>query len=245
VRRYAITHPQLILEAKAVGLPDRDLIRLDQAHELACRLLDGLYRAHGVPFLCHAVRTASIVMAESRSIDAVLAAMLHAVYFLHYFDRSCRRGPRRSDRVFLRERIGVAAERLVDRYAGFPWGTPDIVRGYLEAIDEQSDDARELILMKLANELDDHLDAAPAFVTREGATVHDPSYGAEYVALAAALGRDALASDLREAFDLCRRVDLPPELARAHGGSYELRSRLWKANPVERIGGALRRRRRR
>jgi hypothetical protein len=229
-------------QAAQLGFDEPELIRLHQAHELATRLVDGLYRTQGVPFLCHLVRAASIIMAETRSIEVILAGMLHAVYFLHYFDGSGRRGPRRSDREFLRRRIGAHAERLVALYAEFPWNEPGVIHGYAEAVREQSAETHELLLMKLANELEDHLDAAPSFVTRADAAPRHARFGAEYVALAAAMGRDALASDLREAFDLCRRTEVSPALSKRRAGSYELRSRLWKANVVERVGAAMRRR---
>lgn len=245
MRDFAITYPQLMNQAARYNLSHPDLIRLRDGHDLAQRLVDGLYRKDGEPFLCHLIRTASIVLAEveGRNLDPVLAALVHAVYFLHYFTGSRRRGPRRSDRAFLRERIGPVAERLVDRYTGFPWGKPDVMRGYISAIDEQSEETRTLILMQLANELEDHLDAAPVFVPPDSGTAHDFSYGDDFVALAEALGRKQLAADLRDALEMCRSARVTPALTQPHHGSYELRDRLWRANVVERVGGALRRRR--
>jgi hypothetical protein len=239
--QFAITYPQLMNQAAGLGLESRDLVRLHEGHELAVRLVDGIYRKQGVPFLCHLVRTASIVMTETRSVDVILAAMLHAVHFLHYFQGSGRRGPRASDRAFLRDIIGSHAETLVSRYGDFAWNEPGVVRGYAETADQHSAETRELLLMQLANELEDHLDAVTAYLDVSEPGARDASFGAEYIELAEALGHNALALSLNEAFDLCRRTEVPSSVRRQRIGSYELRSRLWKANVVERLGSALRR----
>jgi hypothetical protein len=204
-------------------------------------LVDGIYREQGVPFLCHLIRTASITLSETHSVDVALAAMLHAVYFLHYFEGSSRRGPRAADRVFLRARIGEHAERLVERYAALVWNEPGMIVAYAEQADRHSSETKELLLMKLANELDDHLDAATAYVETSAGERRYDRFGDEYVALAEALGYELLAADLREALDLCRVTEAPNALVRRSSGSWQLRSRLWQANPIERIGSMLRR----
>jgi hypothetical protein len=241
MKDYAITYPQLMNQAAALGFDEGDLIRLRDGHELAVRLVDGIYRSKGDPFLCHLVRTSSIVMTQTRSIEVIVATMLHAVYFLHYFRGSRRRGPRASDRAFLRDKIGERAESLVNSYPGLPWNETGVLQGYIEAAERHSEQTRNLLLMSLANELEEHLDASSAYLDY---TPNQPRYlllGDDYIELAEALGHGELAADLREAFDLCRRTDVPPALKREAAGSYELRARLFEANPVERLGSALRR----
>lgn len=241
MRSFAITYPQLMNQALGAGLAPDELVRLARAHELAQGLYDGLYRKHRVPFLCHGIRTASIALAESRSLEVVIASMLHAVYFLHVFAGSDRRGPRSSDRTFLRERIGEAAEMRVARYGELPWDEPEALRGYVRDASRHPPLTRDLLWMKLANELEDHLDAAAAYTAPQGLPGARVPFAADYVALAEALGHHELAGELQQALERCGATDVPPALRSRHRGSYRA-ARLWRASPFERLGSALRRR---
>ena len=237
MRSFAMTYPQLMNQAVASGLAEPDLVRLRDAHELALGLVDGLYRKYSTPFLCHVIRTASITLTETRSMDVVLAALLHAVYFLNTFEASSRRGPREADRVLLRARIGSAAEELVTLYGETPWHQTDVLEAHAANAESHSHRTRKLLLLMLANELEDHLDAAEAYAAN-GAP--DDRHAAACVALSEALGHHALASDLGEAFDLCRTASVAPPLRTGRPGSYQA-TRLWRASPLERLGEALRR----
>lgn len=243
MRDFAMTYPQLMNQAARLNVAEADLIRLRDGYELAQRLSDGLYRKEGAPFLCHLVRTASIVLVEveGRDLDVVLATLLHAVYFLHYFERSSRRGPRAADRRFLRTRIGERAERLVTQCGAMSWNDADSLRGYLDDAGDSRSETRQLLLMQLANELEDHLDAAVAYAPHVAANTAYLRHGALYVALAERLGHAILAGELREAFEACRRTEVPAAVTQSGHGSYELTSRLWTANLVERMGSSLRR----
>ena len=241
MKPFAITYPQLMNQAAAFGFGERDLIRLRDGYDLTVRFVDGIYRSKGVPFLCHLVRTSSIVMTETRSTDVIVASMLHAVYFLHCFRGSTRRGPRASDRAFLRDQIGSRAEALVYAYPTFAWNEPGVFDGYKRALDRHSDMTRDLLLMHLANELEEHLDASSAYLSDCKSPPRYVVFGDDYIDLAKALGHDKLASALAEAFESCRHSNVPFAVKRDTAGSYELRSRLLKANLMERLGAVLRR----
>ncbi len=70
VRTFALTYPQLMNQAIDMKLAEEDLFHLRKAYELSERLFDGLYRGQHAPFLCHLVRTASILLAEKVSIKS-------------------------------------------------------------------------------------------------------------------------------------------------------------------------------
>jgi hypothetical protein len=239
MRSFALTYPQLMQQAVRLGLGERDLVRLRRAHELAQGLTDGLYRKQSVPFLCHLIRTASITLAELPAADVVVASLLHAVYFLHVFEGSRRRGPRRTDRELLRGEIGSAAEELITRYGAIAWHDADVLEGYA-ALQDRSPETRGLLLMALANELEDRLDAGEAYAGDGGGAAPEPRHAAACLALAEGLGHHELACDLREAFDLGRAAAVAPSLRTGRTGSYEA-TRLWEASPLERLGSWLRR----
>ena len=85
IRPYALTYPQLMNQGIAQGLREEELARLRQAYNVAEQFAAGFYRGQGVPFICHLVRTASIVLAERQPIEAVVASMLHAAYLMPRF----------------------------------------------------------------------------------------------------------------------------------------------------------------
>lgn len=241
---FALTYPQLMNQAADLGYDAAEQQRLRAAYELAARLVDGIYRKEGAPFLCHVVRTASIVMTETRDADVVLASLVHAAYFLHCFDGSRRRGPRAADRALLRETLGPGVESLVAEYATLPWGTEDAIARHREALDRLSPQTRKALLLSLANELEDHLDLAPAYAKGEPHGDRAMPLGEACAELASALGHPDLAAHLLATMGACRQARVSESLQREFDGSYELRDRLWMANPVERAGSALRRWRR-
>jgi len=100
------------------GLTQESLFRLRAAHDVAEQMADGLYRAQGVPLLCHLIRTASIVLAERQPIPVVVASLLHAAYLLQEFEGAGWRAP---SRATLQQAIGEDAESLVSDYCRFPW----------------------------------------------------------------------------------------------------------------------------
>jgi hypothetical protein len=70
MRSFALTYPQLMNQAIAAALDTEAVVRLRATYELAERFADGVYRPQGEPFLCHLVRTASIVLAEGQPLPS-------------------------------------------------------------------------------------------------------------------------------------------------------------------------------
>ena len=242
MRDYALTYQQLIRQALRQGFSEPDLVRLRTGYDLALRLTDGLYRKQMVPFVCHLVRTASILMHETRDLTPILASMLHAVCFLHVFAGSTRRGPRHSDRQLLRDTLGNEVEQLIRDYSQFQFGPSEAIH-WVNTSHQLDSRIRQLLIMRLADELEDHLDAAEAFVPRGKFRAGDSHYGREFVDLARRLGLVELATDFEEAIAINQQTHLPEGVLSTHGSSYELRNRLWTAHLLERLGAWLRRRR--
>lgn len=234
MRPYAQTYAQLIGQAVQRGMPVQDLARLADAARLAEGIYDGLYRKSGTPFLCHGMRTASIVLSEDASIDIVTAALLHAAYFLHCFKDSNRRGPRKSDRELVRRTLGTSTDELIRQYTDLPWNYPDDIEKYCKQASMHDARMRKLILLSLANELDDHMDGGEALTGKHT----DPPWNC--VDLARAMGYPELAGELAEVFESSRDSQYPEVVLTGKKGSY-LTRRLWLANPIELAGGIWRR----
>jgi len=152
--RVAQTNLQLYEELAERAYSPGEIAVVREAYALAMVLFASLYRATGKPFVAHAVGTASVLVAADAPIDLVAAALLHSAYTLGDFGSLLRRiSP--AKRARLRTAIGSSAEGLVARYAALTWGAPT-VRAALAA--PPSSDERAVLLIRLANEVDEFVD---------------------------------------------------------------------------------------
>src|SRR5262249_49358465 len=137
----------------AAGWDAPQLAALRDCYEFATLLFAGHCRASGKPFLAHLVGTASILAAMGADRATVAAGLLHAAYDQGGFGLT--RWRHRRSRV--RHAIGEAAEALVWRYHKLGWSEATIAR-MRDALAELPATDRAIVLMRLANELDDNLD---------------------------------------------------------------------------------------
>ena len=222
IRPFAVTYPQLMNQGIALGFPTEELARLRQAYELAERLFDGHYRGQGVPFICHLVRTASIVLAERQPVEAVAAAMLHAIYLLPRLDGGWPRRPSERRRARLQRQVGADIETLIWEYDRLPWYAAGALETHLTRVVEYPPITRQLLIMRLANALEDHLDLGMAYRGAYPYRERIACTGAQTIELACRLGCDQLAAELEEAFQAHLAGSLPAVLGRGCSGSYAL-----------------------
>jgi len=208
MRDVARTYPQLMNQAIACGMDAGSLRRLKAAHVLAANMTFGLHRAQGVPFLCHLTGTASIALAENAPLDVVLAAQLHAAYILYAFDGSDRR-VRPSQRSLIAREVGERAERLVWDYAHLPWESVSALDAHHAQLATVPPATRQLLLLRLVNELDDHLGLAAAYANPAHARERAAELGGRVVELARRLEHPRLAADLEEAYAAEAEASLP------------------------------------
>ena len=210
MRRYAQTNLELYAQLRAEGYADSAQERVVRAYTLATQLFAGLHRASGKVFVAHLVGTAS-VLAEARArIPVVLAGLLHAAYTHAEFGDGWR-GVTAAKRARLRTVVGEEAEGLVERYTRFRWpgeGLPRL-RAALAGLDEAD---RDVVLMRLANELDDHLDLGILYHedAERRRDLLEPL--AICVDLARDLEQDRLAEALSVTFAECRSAEVPPAM---------------------------------
>jgi len=232
MRYFAITYPQLMNQAIAAAWQDEALARLRRSHEFAEEMSDGLYRAQGVPFLCHLVRTASIVLAEGQPTAVVSAALLHAAYLLHAFEGSRRVRRRKRHRAEVRQAVGVEVEELIWEYNRLPWYRADALQTHLAEHAHYPESMRRLLLLRLANELEDRMDRAMAYTPRDRQRLRAVS-DSLMPKLAEVLGHRELAAELAEAQAAAASFEPPEAAILAHREGYERRRRhLWERSPV-------------
>ena len=232
---YALTYPQLMRQAHERGVDHASLLRPRDAYEIAERLADGIYQPQGMPFLCHLVRTASIVLEQDQGIDVAVAAMLHAVYRLDRHDQSTRRASRPAHRRYLSRRVGPEAEAIVWAFEEVRW-TPREVACHRERLATSPPAVRKALVIYIANALENRLDMSMAFGAKLAKGTTGGGVWPGLPALARELGVPRLADQLIAVDDETGRWSLPPELVRQHLRAYELPSHLlWRKTVPERL----------
>jgi uronate dehydrogenase len=209
VRDFALTYPQLVRQAITAGLDDQALRELRDVFEVAQRHFDGLYRAGGQPFICHLVRTASILLAESQPLPLVEAALLHAAYDAHRYEHSTRAWPGRQARRRLRRDVGSDVEQIVWAFHELEWeriGTPEIE---LLALPRASLQQRGVLALCIANDLENHLDLALWYRSGRRFQQRIESDGPTIVRMARELRMTLLADELATVFQETLTQPLP------------------------------------
>lgn len=195
---YAQTNLQLYTQLVEDGYPPEALVLVRDAYGLAVHLFAGWYRPSGKTFIDHVVGTASILASLDASPELVAAGLLHAAYDQGDF------GPLRSERARradVRAAVGDAVEEYVARYAVLPWNRESI-RALHDGIDAAGPMKRRVVLMRLANLLEDHLDLGILFCVNARVRCNAiRNRGTLLVDLARKLGEPRLAGEIERAFE--------------------------------------------
>jgi len=227
---YAQTNLQLYAQLRKSGYAEAAIEDARRAYGLAMRIFAGRYRASEKPFVDHLVGTASVLVSIQARPPLILAALLHAAYVQGNFGDGPP-GMTPAHVACLQEILGKEAERLVADYTRFPWGAGDSAGGEDRA-KTMSDGDRDLILLRLANEIDDLADQgilyyADAEHRREQALKAAPVW----IAWARSLSPD-LASALALAIEDLRPARVPRALQADASKSFDFaappRRMIWK-----------------
>jgi (p)ppGpp synthase/HD superfamily hydrolase len=218
---YAQTNLQLYAELREAGYSAVDIESIRAAYELALALFTGRYRGSGKPFLAHLVGTASILASMHVRGSMVAAGLLHAAYAQGEFGNSWS-GVAPGKRERLRDAVGPEVEDLVGRYTSLRWDAHTIpkIHDDLEAMDPRE---RDVLLVRLANELEDHLDLGVLYCADAGRRRDHVSTSLHLcVDMAKRLGFPELAGALAQAFRETLSADVPMALRRGDNASFVL-----------------------
>jgi len=218
---YAQTNLQLYRQLAADGCAAPDLGTVAAAYELGLRLFPGTYRGSGKPFLAHLVGTASVLASLRARTPLVVTGLLHAVYTHGEFGNGWR-GISDRKRAEVRRAVGEEVEELIAAYTRLRWphGTASVVRNRLDTLTAVE---RDVLLVRLANELEDLLDLGILYHAngeRRRARMHSDLPAA--AALAEQLGFPALAKNLTEASAEIAGAEIAPGLQRADSESLRI-----------------------
>ena len=160
------------------------------------------------------MRTASIALTEDQPPEAVFAALVHAAYDLARFDGFTQVPLRPGPRSPVQRELGPEVEALVREYHRTPWHDWTVAEDHVRNVDEYPEIIRRVLVLRIANELEDHLDLQRP--PRHRLQGPHPRPGSTLVRLARAL-MPVLADELEEAF--AEHVDVPVPAA-SHGPTH-------------------------
>lgn len=218
---YAQTNLQLYRQLAAEGYSDGDSAVVAGAYEVGLRLFPGTYRGSGKPFLAHLVGTASVLASLRVRVAVVATGLLHAAYTHGEFGNGWY-GISERKRGELREALGDEIEDLITRYTRFTW-RPRTIPEIRARLDAMLPVERDVLLVRLANELEDHLDLGILYLAdmRRRLDFMQTELGSA-VEMAGRLGFPMLAKELAETFADVARGRVAPGLRRPQGKSYRI-----------------------
>jgi (p)ppGpp synthase/HD superfamily hydrolase len=155
------TNLQLLNQLRRAGYADADVARVKSAYDFVAAYFSGWFRASGKPFLAHLVGTAGILCAAGARPAVIVAGLSHAIYGPGELPARAG-GATRAMRKRVREALGAEGEDLIARYAALEWSVSALVNLRVR-LPTMSAAERDVVLIRLANELDDHLDLAPLY----------------------------------------------------------------------------------
>ncbi|TCK19040.1 hypothetical protein DFR30_2333 [Thiogranum longum] len=230
----SLTYPQFVIQCVNHGYDNASLRKVRDAYEFMEEMSDGLFRAQGAPFSCHLLRTASIVLSTGAALPVVLAAMVHSAYRLRLFKNSRRRAYRLSHRSHLQTILGSDVEMLVYAYAHLPWYSPDTLDQHLANLESATQSTRNVLTIRLADELEDWLDLSLAFMDRDQVACRIEAYGSLCIRLAERMELEGLANSMRDAAAQYRNMELPDvALMHRHRAYERSRAHLWEMSAPE------------
>jgi (p)ppGpp synthase/HD superfamily hydrolase len=222
---YAQTNIQLYNQLEREGYSRSDRERVRETYEFAMRLFTGLVLPSGKTFIDHLVGTASILASLHMPAEIVAAGLIHAAY-LHGDFGGATKGISDTKRKQVGAEVGEAIEEYVAKYDELLW-TRETISTVHENIAGLNRIEREVLLMRLANELEHQLDLGGIYYAesnkgQERYQQYMNSYGPMLISIAERLGFPSLAAEMKVAFDavFSTRLPLVPLIRSKHHVAY-------------------------
>jgi (p)ppGpp synthase/HD superfamily hydrolase len=223
------TNLQLLNALRGAGYTDADVAQIKRAYDFVARQFAVWFRASGKPFIAHLVGTAGILGALRARAPVIAAGLGHALYAQGELPRGVP-GPTGSMRARVRRALGTETEDLIARYAALEWSTAALP-ALRARIPEMSATDREVVLIRLANELDDHLDLEALYCGNAEARRTRIGKGLRIAAdMARDLNAATLAASLERALDATLATELPSALRTERAASFSIAP----ASPIRR-----------
>lgn len=153
--KVASCYPQFAVQVSGSDFTTDEISLVRKAYDEATIIFAAASRGSGRSFVDHLVGTASGTLLGGGDASDVAAALVHAAYEQGDFG-DWRSGSTKRHRQMIRSRLGSEVEGVVYRYHELGWGY-ETAKVCLGRIHELSDLDRRVLLIRVANALDDCL----------------------------------------------------------------------------------------
>ena len=220
----------LYIQLHEAGHPNKNLLAVQSAYRIAGPMFSGSFRANEKPFLCHLVGTASAIAQVDRRVEMIIAGLLHAAYDLGVFPDGRIGGDSPEHRQWLADKVGTDVATLVARYNKFKFLPAHVER---LATSYTPDDDRDIVKLRLCNEIDDLAEGGLTFATKYGEVIGPHAQACAI--LAERIGEPEIARTLlslgRMSDEMAWTASLRPEAPRGHRVVPNLRAYLRLRRP--------------
>ena len=220
MHHFAQTNIQLTNQLHRDGYSSTELSFVLPTYELTIHLFTGLFRASGKTFISHLVGTASILGSLRVPSKLVAAGLIHAAYTHGDFGNG-EKGISEAKRNQVRSVVGKEVEEYVARFTALRWNE-EVILAIHDSLDSLGPLDRDVLLIRLANELEEYLDLGILYCgdeKRQQANYINHN-GQLMTQMAEKLGFPTLATDLERAFKEAAVADIPPTLRRRNAQNY-------------------------
>ncbi|MBD1841394.1 hypothetical protein H6F78_12135 [Coleofasciculus sp. FACHB-64] len=218
---FAQTNIQLFNQLRAEGYSSNDINRIRDAYQLTMQLFTGAFRASGKTFIAHLVSTASILVSLHVPAKIVATGLLHATYTHGDFGNG-KKGISNAKREQVKRVVGKEIEEYLARYATLSWNKKTIP-AIFHRIDTLDPLDRDILLVRLANELEEYLDFGIVYCGDFKHQQYINYDGHLIVEMAEKLGFPNLATQLTEAFKETASAEIPRELCNTNAQDVSFR----------------------
>jgi (p)ppGpp synthase/HD superfamily hydrolase len=197
MHNFAQTNIQLYNQMRLEGYSNEDLTCVINAYNLAMQLFVSCFRSSGKSFIAHLVGTASILASLHAPTEVVAAGLVHAAYEYGDFGDGKKRGISHSRRETVKHFVGQEIEEYIAKYFGLSWNQNTILYTY-NHFDNLTQFERNVLLMRLANELEEYLDYGLIYCASVKQDFYSHHSQDMIIEMANKLGFHALANDLEK-----------------------------------------------
>lgn len=214
---FAQTNIQLFNQLQDNGYSDDELVLIRNVYKFVMRLFAGYYRSSGKTFISHLVGTASILAYLKVSAMIVASGLMHAAYTNGDFGDG-EKGISEAKREQVKRIVGYDVEEYVARYTAFKWNQETIAGihsnikiGNLDSVN------RDVLLIRLANELEEHLDFGILYCGELKFNQYTAHNLELIVEISEMLGFTILANELKRVISETAKSKIFPPLANLYG----------------------------
>jgi (p)ppGpp synthase/HD superfamily hydrolase len=209
--KYAQTNLQLFNQLRSEGYSDSELSCIFNAYKVVVSLYTGWFRPSGKTFIAHLVGTASILASLRLPAKVVAAGLLHAAYSSGSFDNTSQKGITPAKRQWLIHAVGSEVEEYITKYQVLKWNKNNNISVICQGLDSLEPIEREVLLIRLANELEEYQDLGLLYCPKEKQKRYSDRHH-QMVEMAEKLGFPILAAEFKKAKAEMDSATIPQEL---------------------------------